>query len=55
MQDIESESSRLEAALITLESHVEQTAIDMDGLYEMVNQSQIHADGLATAAAELEQ
>ncbi|RUS82429.1 hypothetical protein EGW08_009817 [Elysia chlorotica] len=55
MTDVESQSSRLDSALPILEAHVSQVASDIDRLYDMTNKSQVHAEGLAAAAAELEQ
>ncbi|KAK3796923.1 hypothetical protein RRG08_032228 [Elysia crispata] len=55
MTDIESQSSRLDAALPSLQAYVYQVASEIDGLYDMTNKSQVHADGLVSAAAELEQ
>ncbi|GFS13654.1 laminin subunit alpha, partial [Elysia marginata] len=52
--DIESQSTRLDAAHPTLQAYVDQVVSEMDGLYDMTNKSQIHAAGLAAAAAELE-
>ncbi|GFO21134.1 laminin subunit alpha-3 [Plakobranchus ocellatus] len=54
-QGIESQSSSLDEALSTLEAHINEMAGQMDNLFDLTNQSQVHAENLKAAAAELEE